>query len=462
MRFFTSALVVSLMAAYAAIASARSTGAALEQRAVGVVAGLTPLEQPTKLLFGAWIDMIGGADSPRLINERFDYKKLGMFQTNMNMPDDLANITNLINLVEETNTDAIFYLTVYPMQGFEAVTTEHITQLGNALNTGIKNGRRFMIRYAPEMNGNWFKYGQDPVKFLASWKIFVDTLRAMLVDKTKLAFLWAPNSSNGYPFVGGEHQPLNNSAIISILDTNKDGKYDQWDDPYSPFYPGDDYVDWVGLSMYHYGKAYPWVDNVIPQPGVFEAMLTGRVDYTPLMGAYNFYSMFSGDGRGQNITTPVSKGGKPFMIAETAATFHQGWLFPNQTIGQETFLDPGPGMVSIKRAWWQQIFNQTVFVRYPKLKGVCFFEFRKQEESTLREFRTLGDHLAGNGEADTTENAVAAQFKLDIQPFDDKIKWAADKKFGVASADGSSGTIETHASSITMVAIIAAATVLLA
>lgn len=32
------------------------------------------------------------------------------------------------------------------------------------------------------------------------------------------------------------------------------GVIDNADDPYLPYYPGDQYVDWVGLSLYNYGQ----------------------------------------------------------------------------------------------------------------------------------------------------------------------------------------------------------------
>ena len=62
--------------------------------------------------------------------------------------------------------------------------------------------------------------------------------------------IWAPNSGNGYPFVGGPHSiNINSSEYDSTLDTNGDGKFDHDDDPYTPYYPGDEYVDWVGQSV---------------------------------------------------------------------------------------------------------------------------------------------------------------------------------------------------------------------
>jgi hypothetical protein len=58
------------------------------------------------------------------------------------------------------------------------------------------------------------------------------------------------------------------------------------DDPYSPYYPGDEYVDWVGASLYIYGTRHPWSDNIIAPPGKFEEILNGmqccssRVSYS--------------------------------------------------------------------------------------------------------------------------------------------------------------------------------------
>jgi beta-mannanase len=47
----------------------------------------------------------------------------------------------------------------------------------------------------------------------------------------RVAFIWAPNSANGYPFPGGAYA---NEYTVSLNSTS---------DPYSPYYPGDDVVD---------------------------------------------------------------------------------------------------------------------------------------------------------------------------------------------------------------------------
>ena len=47
------------------------------------------------------------------------------------------------------------------------------------------------------------------------------------------------------------------------------------DDSYAPYYPGDDAVDWVGMSLYHWGATYPWGENELPEANKFTDQLTG-------------------------------------------------------------------------------------------------------------------------------------------------------------------------------------------
>ena len=62
--------------------------------------------------------------------------------------------------------------------------------------------------------------------------------------------MWAPNVGTGYPY--GYAPGLVSLTDFAILDTNKDGVIDGNDDPYGPYYPGSEHVDWVGLSAYWY------------------------------------------------------------------------------------------------------------------------------------------------------------------------------------------------------------------
>ena len=54
-----------------------------------------------------------------------------------------------------------------------------------------------MIRYAHEMNGNWYVWGQQPIEYIASHKMVTGILRN---NTCGVAMVWAPNSAAGYPW----------------------------------------------------------------------------------------------------------------------------------------------------------------------------------------------------------------------------------------------------------------------
>ncbi|KAJ3033288.1 hypothetical protein HDV00_006526 [Rhizophlyctis rosea] len=334
------------------------------------------------------------------------------------------------------------------MYGFNAVTDSGIDALANLIGNQTHRGRRVFLRYASEMNGNWFKYGQQPTAFKASFIKVVTAVRAKAL-KDNLAIVWAPNSSNGYPFP----RPPNVEKVIpnldstspdfAVLNTNGDKNITQEDDAYSPYYPGDEYVDWVGMSQYHYGDHYDrdlggWVGNILPKPGQIEHMITGAGG---TFGVFNFYRMFSGDGSGGAVKPAVSKGGKPFMITETGATFHIS------EVNSTKLEDPGVGRVVMKQAWWRQILNETFIKTYPRFKAVNFFEFQKFEEGSTRDFTALGpnpgtvDPFTGKPFANET-TAVLNAFLADLPKFGQRIIFA-----NVSS--GSNGSLPTGGNSTT-------------
>jgi hypothetical protein len=80
--------------------------------------------------------------------------------------------------------------------------------------------REIMIRFGHEMNGNWYGWSGDPANFIAAWRHVVTVFRNQGADNVK--WVWSPNVDNGsYPF--------------------------------DSYFPGDEWVDYVGLDGYNWG-----------------------------------------------------------------------------------------------------------------------------------------------------------------------------------------------------------------
>jgi hypothetical protein len=61
-------------------------------------------------------------------------------------------------------------------------------------------------------------------------------------------------------------QDNSRAADCALLDTNKDGSLSMMDDMFMPYYPGDDVVDWVGMSIFHFGQGSSMGPNQLARP----------------------------------------------------------------------------------------------------------------------------------------------------------------------------------------------------
>lgn len=94
-------------------------------------------------------------------------------------------------------------------------------------------GHPFFLRFASEMNGSWVTWsewanGNSAGQFIPMWRHVHDIFAAE--GATNVTWVWCPNVDNG-------------DAI-----------------PLKGLYPGDAYVDWLGLDGYNFGQALgvPW------------------------------------------------------------------------------------------------------------------------------------------------------------------------------------------------------------
>jgi len=152
-----------------------------------------------------------------------------------------------------------------------------------------KFGLPFFLRWGHEMNDPirypWGQQNNTPADFVAAWKHIVDRFRALGADNA--IWVWSPHPAYA---------------------------------TYNDFYPGDDYVDWVGLTVLNYGKVASWS---------------------------NWWSFQDIAGKAYNELQAKQK---PVMLTE----------FGSLAVGGN------------RAQWFRQAFNQIRY-NYPQIKAVVFF-----------------------------------------------------------------------------------------
>ncbi|MET1022295.1 MAG: glycosyl hydrolase [Arthrobacter sp.] len=261
--------------------------------------------------------------------------------------------TDLQRAVEQIRTSGqIMLLTLEPDDGLASVTPQSASDLATDLSKFNADGVPVIVRFAHEMNGSWYPWSQQPELYIKSFRTIAE---AVHTGAPGSATMWAPNYGGGYPFAGGQYEAKPGSPEFTLLDTDADGTLTMNDDPYAPYYPGDDAVDWVGMSLYHWGSKYPWGDNELAEQGKFAGQLTGS--YVGANGndsaLPDFYQTYGETHK------------KPVAIPETAALFAPG--------------AGGESELAIKQSWWSQLFAPATAARFPRLKMINWFEWDKNE-----------------------------------------------------------------------------------
>lgn len=110
--------------------------------------------------------------------------------------------------------DKYIQIALEPNAGLDAVREdEYLLQLAEDLRD---SGAKIFLRFASEMNGDWVAYHGDPKKYIEKWRLVT---RVMRDRAPNVAMVWCPYAV-----------PVGN-----VLD----------------YYPGDEYVDWVGVNLYN-------------------------------------------------------------------------------------------------------------------------------------------------------------------------------------------------------------------
>ncbi len=264
-------------------------------------------------------------------------------------PLDDGGRGNLDAFVEQVATvNGIALITLEPHDGLASVTPAAAEEFAALVDAyWVERGVPSIIRFAHEMNGSWYPWAQQPAAYVEAFQTVAEAVHRLAPAS---AMAWAPNEGAGYPFIGGAYASTDPS-----LDTDGDGVITKRDDPYAPYWPGDDAVDWVGMSIYHWGLVYPWGENELPAEDTFRNLLTGQIT-----GAHenevvisDFYGIYAEDHD------------KPMGVFETAALYDPSAL--------------GPSESELKSAWWHQVTDPAIRESFPRLAMINWFEWKKDE-----------------------------------------------------------------------------------
>ena len=270
--------------------------------------------------------------------------------------DDVANLRQALTSAAEQGAGLLVtILPEVPLSDLDAAAVDDL--VGDLSAAGVGGRTPVWLRPLPEMNAPWQDWGQQPRAFVDAYTSIATAVHAELA---RTAMVWQPAYAAGYPFSRREGDPTLDAgpATEPALDTTGDGRLTYRDDAYGPYWPGIRAVDWVGLSLYHWGDSYPFGYNTRPDRGKLLAQLAGRYGYpdSAQSGRRDFYGRF------------VQRADKP-MVLETAALYGPG--------------ESGVSETTVKRAWWNQLADPRVRSAYPGIGMVLWLELRRPEDEAL-------------------------------------------------------------------------------
>ena len=181
-------------------------------------------------------------------------------------------------------------------------------------------GKPILVRFAHEMNGDWYPWGlgvngNTAAQYIAAWRHVVSVFRAQ--GARNVRWVWSPN------------------------------EFDSSTPAFQSLYPGDAYVDWVGIDAYNFGTT---------SGGTWES----------------FSQVF-----GPSYTAMLRLTSKPLMVAETGCVEQGG----------------------SKAAWITSMLQSALPTQFPRVRLMTWFDSAykgldwrvESSSSALAAFRTAID-----------------------------------------------------------------------
>jgi Glycosyl hydrolase family 26 len=220
-----------------------------------------------------------------------------------NITDPLLTPTEVTNLSQRGETPLVTWQLYKSGWGGETIPLQSVANgsYDSYLRKAAEAAQampfnEILIRFAHEMNGNWYGWSGNPTAYVEAWRHVVSVFRS--VGTTNVKFVWSPNVDNGsYPFAA--------------------------------YFPGDSWVDYVGVDGYNWGTTGAGVNK---WQSLYEVFASSYAQLTQMSA-------------------------KPVMITETSSS--------------ETGGEKGP--------WILNGLLHTVPERFPRIAAVIWFD-RSQED----------------------------------------------------------------------------------
>lgn len=247
-RAWSAALVVALLLGLLGLLG-------LPAAPAGATAADPPRPEPRSAWFGPELDW--EQDTATDYRRRLG-AEASLFGRTVGYPLTTTSAVLLDDLSRQTAAAAaVGVLTVEPAD-LVGLTDQDALDLASAVAEATeRDGSFLLVRFAPEMNGAQRSWARRPLTYVARFR----TLAEALHEATQAAeIVWSPTYGGGYPFTSTTEPSVRSSPgtpgapefdrrNLPYLDTDGDGEVTAADDPYGPYYPGDTYVDWVGLTL---------------------------------------------------------------------------------------------------------------------------------------------------------------------------------------------------------------------
>jgi hypothetical protein len=252
---------------------------------------------------------------------------------------------------------AVLSLYVEPVVALEELTRDDAEALDAQLESiHGQYGTHHWVKFAPEMNGSWVSWGQEPGAYVDAFRLVAGAVHD---GSSGSEMVWEPSYGAGYPFdrADGRLDGLTPGELAD-LDTDGDGRLGQADDPYGAYFPGTAHVDRVGLTMYYFGKGeegaaagrdVPLEENTAPESGEVQSRLDERWGYVTAQGD-SFYDRFAA-----TLGLP--------MLLDTGALHDADRA--------------GASDLAVKREWWRQVL--AALPAHPRIDAVGWLEVERAE-----------------------------------------------------------------------------------